>query len=101
MKRIINIIVIALLFISDSWAQPVTYKVGEKVNYTIHYGLITGGIASLELKSDTLNGKEVWHSKLLAKTTGVADAIFKVLDIYESYMDPVTRTSCKVNPKHP
>ena len=41
-------------------------------------------LATLELKSDTFNGKEVWHSKILARTTGMADAIFKVKDIYES-----------------
>jgi len=71
-----------------STAQEPAYMPGEKVIYAIHYGLVQGGIATLEIKSDTLNGKEAWHSVLLGKTTGMADAIFKIKDIYESYIDP-------------
>lgn len=70
--------------------QVMSYKPGEKINYSIHYGLIHGGIASLELKTDTFNGKEVWHSVLIGRTIGVTDAVFKVKDIYESYIDPLT-----------
>ncbi|MEI8226228.1 MAG: DUF3108 domain-containing protein, partial [Bacteroidota bacterium] len=90
MKRIFYITVIAIIFSSYGWGQAVSYKVGEKVTYAIHYGIVTAGTASLELNSETLNGKEVWHSKLSARTTGMADAIFKVLDIYESFIDPAT-----------
>jgi hypothetical protein len=71
-----------------STGQEPAYKPGEKVNYAINYGVVQGGIATLEIMTDTLNGKEVWHSVLLGKTTGMADAIFKVKDIYESYMEP-------------
>jgi hypothetical protein len=80
---------------SYGWSQLVSYQAGEKFFYTIQYGLITGGVASIELTSDTLNGKTVLHSKLLAKTTGIADAFFKVIDIYESYMDPSTELPVK------
>jgi hypothetical protein len=90
MKRIFYIASLLFLISSCGWSQPVSYKAGEKVTYTIHYGLITGGTASLALEPAVLDGKEVWHSKLIAKTTGMADAIFKVLDIYECYFDPVT-----------
>ena len=31
----------------------------------------------LSLNSDTFNGKEVWHSKLVAKTTGMAEAFLR------------------------
>jgi hypothetical protein len=78
-------IIIVPLFLAG---QEPAYLPGEKVNYAIHYGLIQGGIATLELRPDTLNGKEVWHSVFLGKTTGMADAIFKVKDIYESYIEP-------------
>lgn len=95
MKRIFYITGLSIILSSSCWGQAVSYKVGEKVIYTVHYGVITGGTASLELKSETFNGKEVWHSKLLAKTTGIVDAIFKVLDIYESFIDPVTELPVK------
>ena len=50
--------------------------------------LLQGGLASLELKNDTFRGKEVWHAKFLGKTTGIADAIFRLKDVYESYIEP-------------
>lgn len=95
MKIKICIMGLALIISSLGWSQIVTYQPGERVSYTIHYGVITGGIATLDLKREMLDGKEVWHSKMMAKTTGVADAVFKVLDIYESYIDPVTELPIK------
>jgi hypothetical protein len=95
MNRLLYIAIFLLLLSSESEGQPVSYTVGERVEYSIHYGLITGGTASLELSRKELNGKEVWHSYFLAKTTGVADAVYKVLDIYESYIDPATELPVK------
>jgi hypothetical protein len=95
MKRILYAIGISIITSSYVWSQTFSYQVGEKVDYTVQYGIITGGAASLELKTDTLNGKEVWHSRIMGKTTGVADAIYKVLDVYESYVDPATELPVK------
>jgi hypothetical protein len=95
MKRILFITCLAILISSSGLGQIVSYKPGEKIAYTIHYGIITGGIATLELNSETLNGKEVWHSTLLAKTTGMADAFFKLFDVYESYINPLTELPVK------
>lgn len=75
--------------------KNMSYKPGEKVHYSIHYGVITGGTATIEIKTDTLFGKTVWHSRLEARTTGLTDAIFRVLDIYESYIDPETQLPAK------
>jgi hypothetical protein len=75
--------------------QIVTYEPGEKINYNIQYGILTGGKVSLELRKEYLDGKEIWHSKLSAHTTGIVDAIYKVVDTYESYMDPKTELPVK------
>jgi hypothetical protein len=75
--------------------QVTSYQPGERIEYTVHYGIITGGTGILELKTDTFNGKEVWHSSLSARTTGMADAIFKVRDVYECYMNPETELPVK------
>jgi hypothetical protein len=77
-----------ILFPMFSAGQEKAYLPGEKVNYSINYGVVQGGIATLEIVPDTFKGKEVLHSVLLGKTTGMADAIFKVKDIYESYIEP-------------
>ncbi|MCE5346767.1 MAG: DUF3108 domain-containing protein [Bacteroidales bacterium] len=90
MKRIFFITGFAILISSAAWGQITTYNAGEKVVYTIQYGILTGGTASLDIQRETLNDKEIWHSRLLAKTTGMVDALFRVVDIYESYIDPST-----------
>jgi hypothetical protein len=95
MKRIINIIIFAVVVSSCCLGQAVSYKAGEKVSYVIQYGVITGGTASLSLDSEMLDGNPVLHSYFLAKTTGIVDAIYKVLDIYESFIDPSTELPVK------
>jgi len=90
MKKLFLISLIFPLLLVQVTGQVKSYQPGEKISYVIHYGVVTGGIAILELKKDVIEGKEVWHSVLVGRTTGLADAIFKVLDIYESYMDPKT-----------
>jgi len=90
MKRLLIIFSFLLLFTKHGNGQISSYQAGEKVEYSIHYGFIQGGVASLELKKDTLNGKEVLRSVFIGRTTGLADVFFRVLDIYESFMDPET-----------
>jgi hypothetical protein len=87
--------VLSLCLSAVMYGQVRSYKPGESFNYSIQYGFITGGIGTLDVRSDTLDGKEVWHAKFFARTTGLADAIFKVVDIYEVYMDPVTELPVK------
>jgi hypothetical protein len=95
MRRILLTSVFIALIELPSISQVSSYQPGERVDYIIRYGLITGGIASLELKKDTFNGKEVWHSIMSARTTGLADAIFKVRDSYESFINPETELPVK------
>ena len=90
MKKLLLISGFYLLLLMPGNGQITTYQPGERISYIVHYGVITGGIASLELKKETLAGKEVLHSVMVGRTTGLADVIFKVLDVYESYMDPKT-----------
>jgi len=90
MRKILLITGFYLAFLIQCNGQVTAYQPGEKISYIVHYGVLTGGVASLELRKDTLNGKEVWHSVLVGRTTGLADVIFKVLDVYESYIDPTT-----------
>lgn len=85
-----------LLLLSTSiCGQAYSYKPGEEIHYDIKYGIITSGVGSLLIKKDTLDNREVWHAKFTGRTTGLADAIFKVLDIYEVYIDPKTELPIK------
>ena len=90
MKRVLIVSIFLSLASLSGISQPTVYKPGETIRYNISYGIISAGEATMEIKESRYNGKTVWHSKLTGKTTGMADAVFKVLDIYESYMDPET-----------
>jgi hypothetical protein len=70
--------------------QASPFAPGEKITYIIRYGPVHAGLATLELTNDTLNGRKVLRSYFFAKTVGVADAVIRIRDVYESYMDPVT-----------
>lgn len=96
MKIIYHLIILIFISAASLKGQDFkSYRPGEKIYYAIHYGIINGGTASLEINSEILFDKEVWHSKMIARTTGLTDAIYKVLDIYESYIDPVTKLPVK------
>ncbi|MBN2861865.1 MAG: DUF3108 domain-containing protein [Bacteroidales bacterium] len=90
MKHLLLTAIFISLFFLNGHTQVTTYKPGEKITYSIHYGLLTGGEASLQLFSHPTNGKELWHSIFMARTVGLMDALFKVFDIYESFIDPET-----------
>ena len=66
------------------------FNADEILEYRIHYGWINGGKAYLKLKDTTYKGEEVFHAKGIGRTTGVADRLFNVHDIYESYFDKET-----------
>jgi hypothetical protein len=95
MKKLLTISAFHILFALTGIAQVMSFQPGEKVHYIIHYGVVNGGVATLELNSDTLSGKEVWHSTMVARSTGIADALFKVKDIYESFIVPETELPAK------
>ena len=71
-------------------AQERPYAPGEKVTYQISYGVFSGGMAWLELREDLYMGQPVWHAVVSGQTTGLADALYRVRDTYESYIDPRT-----------
>lgn len=74
--------------VKDIMVSP--YKPGERLSYLIHYGLINAGMAVLYVEKDTVLKQDVNHIVISGWTTGLADALFKVQDTYESYVDPQT-----------
>jgi hypothetical protein len=66
------------------------YKPGEKLSYIIKVGPIIGGIASLTLRQVTYDNKVVYHSRGEGKTVGIAEKLYSVKDVFESYFDTQT-----------
>jgi len=79
-------ILILLLISSYSFSQKKAYDDGEWLKFRVHYGLITAGVATLEVKSETLNGNEVSHVIGFGESKGMASRFFNVEDHYESYI---------------
>lgn len=69
------------------------FKAGEELQFVMYYGIVNGGAASITLKETIVNNKKVLHSRAVMKTTGVADWIFGIEDVYESYFD--VNNNCK------
>jgi hypothetical protein len=90
MNKLFVILTIVFLLTPCLKGQKIPYLAGEKVTYSIHYGIINAGTASLELKNDSIEGQAVLHSVFSGRTTGIIDALYKVRDTFESYIDPVT-----------
>ncbi len=65
------------------------FKVGEKLNYLVHYGFINAGVARLEVKKPDrkFKGRELIHVIGTGRSARTFDWFFKVRDRYESYMD--------------
>lgn len=66
------------------------FKDGEFLKYKLHYGFITGGTATISLKQERFENKDVFHSTVVGKTTGLVDKIFRVKDVFESFFDVKT-----------
>jgi hypothetical protein len=84
------------LFAFQGYAQH-NFQEGEVLEYVLHFGPINAGKATGTLTSTTIDGKKVFHSEMLAKSTGLADVLYKVRDIYGSHFDPVTLLPLKSN----
>ena len=96
MKR--TVIILNLLFLCnlisfsqkinlDSLYENTAFKVGERLDYEVKYGLIKGGEAYMTLDLFPVGGTYVYHARAVAVTTGAAARFSRVYDIYESYFD--------------
>ncbi|MFL9829912.1 DUF3108 domain-containing protein [Flavobacterium sp. ARAG 55.4] len=86
MKKIILLILLILTTGFDSQNDH-AYGVGEWFKFRIHYGFVNAGYATLEVKEATIDNKKVFHVVGKGYTTGVSKFFFKVVDVYESYID--------------
>lgn len=87
-KRVVTALILTAAALLAAGAQNQPYLPGEKVSYQIRYGIIGSGVASLELTEGFYKGVPVWHAVMSGQTTGIADALYRVRDRYESYINP-------------
>ncbi|MFC2113650.1 DUF3108 domain-containing protein [Bacteroidota bacterium] len=61
---------------------------GEKMVFQVYYGPLNAGRVDTYLKLDTIRGKNAYYAEAVARTTGLADKLYKIRDMYAGYFDP-------------
>ena len=93
-----------LLMVIDADAQEfyipsikpnTVFKGGEKLIYQIRYGFIVGGTTTLSLEEAEYQNKPVFHAVAVGETTGLAEQLYGVKDVYESWFDKETNLPYK------
>lgn len=95
MRREAVIVCILLVALTGfNFPQKASYRPpfseGETLTYLLYYGLLNGGMGTLEVKKSNLDGRPVYHARAIARTIGLAEKLYRVEDIYESFMDEST-----------
>ncbi|GAB4154722.1 MAG: DUF3108 domain-containing protein [Winogradskyella sp.] len=91
MKHLLTILVFLIGFKAPVSEQQSAFQSGEWFKFRMSYsGWFKAGEATLKVDEKKLNGKPVYHVIGKGKTTGLANAFFKVRDRYESYFDKNT-----------
>lgn len=77
--------------------QPLSYRFvpndsfqeGELLEYRVHYGFITAGYATLQVKEKPVivNERPCYHVVGIGRSSSSFDMVFKVRDRYESFID--------------
>jgi hypothetical protein len=84
MKKLTIYIILFTSFFSYSQKA---FDNGERLKFRLSYSsFLTAGYATLDVKSDFLKNKDVYHIVGKGKTTGMISWFFKVKDKYETYM---------------
>ncbi|MEZ4829554.1 MAG: DUF3108 domain-containing protein [Bacteroidia bacterium] len=76
-----------------------TFHRGEFLKFRIHYGLITAGYATLEVKEErkVVQGRNCYHIVGEGFTNQAFDVFYKVRDYYETFMDEEAMISLRFN----
>ena len=75
---------------AETVAQKNPFGAGEELKYSLSYGIVKGGEGLLSIKDTVMNGRKIFHIQAIGYTTGMVDAVYKVRDVYESFVDPRT-----------
>ena len=76
----------AILNTSHASAHSMPFYPGEKLTFTLKWERIPAGKAVLEvLPVKTINGEDVYHFVMTARTNSFVDMFYKVRDRIESY----------------
>jgi len=68
----------------------IPFAAGETLTYQVRYGFLVGGTSTFSLTEESYHKKTIFHAKAVGESTGFANAIYGVKDVYESWFDKET-----------
>lgn len=82
-------------------AKNNAFQAGETIEYRVHYGAVTAGLAKLEIKKDPvqINGRNCFHMVGQGVSSRGFSVFFKVNDRYETFVDMETLAPLKFKRK--
>ena len=91
------IILISLFFLNFAQAQPVPFKINEKLTYKAFFSGVPAGKGELTvIKLDTIQGIPAYHVCFKAWTTGFTDKLFSINDKIDVWLDVKSMNTLKV-----
>jgi len=81
-----NILIVFLLFLGF---QKLNAK-EEHIRFNLKFGFLKGGEAEMIIRDTIFNGKPAFHYYMMGQTTGLAEKLYGVYDIYETTVDAET-----------
>ncbi|MFQ5905395.1 MAG: DUF3108 domain-containing protein [bacterium] len=91
MRIVVGWIAILCLSTAVSARAPVPFSVGERLIFSVEYGPISAGTASMEVRRVVdVSGKPCYHIVSLETTNDFFSRFFRIRDRYDSYIDTLT-----------
>ena len=94
MKKLGLLFILISLFGFDS-RNDSAYGAGEWFKFRIHYGFVNAGYATLEVKDVVYGDKKAFHVIGKGYNNGMSRFLFKVDDLYETYIEKDTNRPLK------
>ena len=85
---VLTYLILSISIVGFSQNRTKPYISGERLVYIAHFGWLNAGAATFTLNDSLFEGVNVFHAKAYAYTIGLADKLFEVRDIYESFFFP-------------
>ena len=78
-------------------ARPVPFEVGERFTYNVSWKVFDAGIATMTLAEKTsFQNEETYRINATVYSTGIVSALFKVVDVFESFFQARDLCSRKI-----
>ena len=87
---LITLNTVAQKAIIPAFKKDAAFSASENLTYQIRYGILVAGITRFSLTDTLYQGRPAFHAVAIGQTTGLADKLYSVKDIYESWFNKKT-----------